>query len=134
MVYKKLAIETCTFSLLLRGNKVIKELISHAETVAMPIITIAELNAGFLYGNKTEKYSPILDNFLTNPSVTILHITSDTTPIYAELYAFSRLNGKKLSNNDLWIAALCIQYNYPLLTTDKDFDTLPQVRKVRKDE
>lgn len=96
----------------------------------MPIIVIAELRAGFLHGQKVTKYGPILDEFLLDTNTTVLHITDDTVPIYAELYAHSRRVGKQLSNNDLWIAALCVQYGYPLFTFDKDFDALPQVRRV----
>lgn len=106
------------------------EAISLAEIVAVPIVLVAELQAGSLQGNKTKKYGPILDSFLANGSVIVLHITLDTVPIYAELYAYARLKGKQLSNNDLWIAAPCIQYSYPILTNDKDFQFLPQLRKV----
>ena len=80
---------------------------------------------------KTAKYGHILDDFLSDPHVTVLQITDDTIPIYAELYAYARSQGKQFSNNDLWIGALCIQYSYPLCTHDKDFDALPQVRRVR---
>jgi predicted nucleic acid-binding protein len=97
----------------------------------MPIVTVAELRAGFLHGQKSNKYGPILDDFVLDTRTTILHITDDTVPIYAELYAYSRSVGKQLPGNDLWIAALCVQHNYPLLTFDKDFDVLPQVRRVR---
>lgn len=132
MAYNKpLAIETSTFSLLLRGDESIKKAVSNAELVAMPIVVSAELQAGFLHGKKTEKYGLILEEFLADASTILLHITNDTVPIYAELYAHARSKGKQLSNNDLWIAALCIQYNYPLLTRDNDFDALPQVRRVR---
>jgi tRNA(fMet)-specific endonuclease VapC len=131
MAYSKpLAIETNTFSRLLHGDSVVKRLISTTELVAMPIITVAELRAGFLHGQKVTKYGPILDEFLSDVRTTVLQITDDTVPIYAELYAYSRSLGKQMSNNDLWIAALCVQYGYPLLTFDKDFDALPQVRRI----
>ncbi len=130
MAYKSLAIDTSTFSLLLRGDDSVKELISTTEMVSMPIVVAAELRAGFLHGKKGKQYGPILDDFLSDPSTSLLHITDDTVPLYAELYVYSRSNGGQLSNNDLWIAALCVQYNQPLLTNDKDFDALPQVRRI----
>ena len=132
MTYSKpFAIETNTFSLLLRGDLVVRGQISTTELVAMPVVSVAELRAGFLYGQKVAKYGPILDEFLADSRTTVLHITDDTVPIYAELYTYSRQAGKQLSNNDLWIAALCVQYGYPLLTFDRDFDALPQVRRIR---
>jgi tRNA(fMet)-specific endonuclease VapC len=127
---QQIVIDTSSFSLLLRGDTPVGNLISSVELVAVPIIVVAELRAGFLYGGKVTKYGPILDDFLSDPHTTLLHITEVTAQIYAELYAYARSQGKQLSNNDLWIAALCVQYNCPLLTSDKDFDALPQVRRV----
>jgi tRNA(fMet)-specific endonuclease VapC len=123
-------IDTNMFSLLVKGDERVAELLCQAELVAVPIVVIAELRAGFLHGKK-RKFGLVLDDFLAVPSTITLHITDETVPIYAELYAHARAKARQLSNNDLWIAALCIQYNYPLLTFDKDFDTLPQVRRVR---
>jgi tRNA(fMet)-specific endonuclease VapC len=132
MAYSRpLAIETSSFSHLLRGDATIGNLISTAELVGMPIVVVAELRAGFLHGGMVTKYGPILDDFLLDSRTTLLHITEVTVQIYAELYAHARSSGKQLSNNDLWIAALCVQYNYPLLTLDKDFDALPQVRRIK---
>jgi tRNA(fMet)-specific endonuclease VapC len=131
MTYSQsLAIDTDAFSQLLRGNVEVGRIISTAQIVAMPIVVVAELRAGFLHGKKTAKYGPILDDFLSDTRTTVLHITDDTVQIYAELYAQARSKGKQFSNNDLWIAALCIQHNYPLLTFDGDFNALPQVRRV----
>jgi len=131
MAYSRsLAIDTSVFSLLLRGDEHINELVSSSGLVAMPIVVAAELRAGFMHGKKSEKYGPILDDFLADSCTVLLHITDDTIPIYAELYTYARSKGKQLSNNDFWIAALCIQYNHQLLTGDKDFDALPQVRRI----
>lgn len=131
MAYSSFAIDTVAFSLLLRGNEAVGRIIRTAEEVAMPLVVIAELRAGFLHGCKASKYGPILDDFLSDPHTTILHITAKTIPLYAEFYAYTRAKGRQLSSNDLWIAALCVEHNYPLLTFDKDFDALPQVRRVR---
>lgn len=32
--------------------------------------------------------------------------------------------------NDLWIAALCLQHNLPLLTNDTDFDLIEDLRLI----
>lgn len=131
MAYSQsIAIDTDTFSHLLRGDIKVGEIISTAQLIAMPIVVIAELRAGFLHGKKEVKYGSILDDFLSDPRTTVMHIADETVQIYAELYAQTRFNGKQLSNNDLWIAALCVQHNYPLLTFDGDFNALPQVRRV----
>ena len=43
---------------------------------------------------------------------------------YAELSEVSRLNGRFLGDNNLWIAATARATGVTLLTTDKDFDHL----------
>ena len=40
---------------------------------------------------------------------------------YAEIDHFSRKSGQPMSQNDLWIAALCVQWGIPLLTRDRHF-------------
>jgi len=43
---------------------------------------------------------------------------------YAELSEISRLSGRTMSDNDLWIAATASVTGATVLTTDKDFDHL----------
>lgn len=132
MAFKRpFALDTNAFSLLLRGDAQVAELVTTAEAVAMPVVVVAELRAGFLHGGKSDIYGPVLDDFLADARVGVLQVTDETVQFYAELYAYVRAHGKQFSNNDLWIAALCLQYNYPLLSYDKDFDALPQLRRVK---
>jgi len=125
----RLALDTNAFSRFMRGDAQIAEVLDSAQTIALPVIVLAELRAGFAYGSKPKQYNQILDTFLQNPHVEILHITDETVPLYAELYARNKRLGQPVSPHDYWIAALCIQRNFPLLTFDKDFDSLPSVRR-----
>lgn len=43
---------------------------------------------------------------------------------YAVIDAFSKRNGKRMSKNDIWIAAAANATGADLLTTDRDFDHL----------
>lgn len=45
---------------------------------------------------------------------------------YVEIDDFSRRSGVKMGKNDLWIAATAHVEAATILTTDKDFDHLPQ--------
>ncbi|MGI4788904.1 MAG: type II toxin-antitoxin system VapC family toxin [Janthinobacterium lividum] len=45
---------------------------------------------------------------------------------YVEIDDFSRRSGVKMGKNDLWIAAAAQTENAVILTTDKDFNHLPQ--------
>jgi tRNA(fMet)-specific endonuclease VapC len=53
----------------------------------------------------------------------------DTAILYGQLRA--RLDNIRHSKlNDLWIAALCIQHDLPLLTNDRGFDTISELRTI----
>ena len=50
----------------------------------------------------------------------------DIVPAYVEIDHYSRGAGRKMGKNDLWIAATARVEKATILTTDKDFDHLPQ--------
>ena len=49
----------------------------------------------------------------------------DTARIYGRLRGDTRFPASVGRMNDLWIAALCIQHDLPLLTNDRGFDSIP---------
>ncbi len=60
---------------------------------------------------------------------TVLVPDLDTARIYGRL----RGEGATISaarRNDLWIAALCLQHDLPLLTNDRGFDAIPNLAVV----
>lgn len=65
-----------------------------------------------------------LSTFMSLDFVDVLRSTSKTAEIYGELAFVCRKRGRVLSNNDLWIASLAIEYDVPLVTYDKDFSAL----------
>jgi predicted nucleic acid-binding protein len=48
--------------------------------------------------------------------------------IYGAIYLDLRRRGRILSQVDIMLAALCQQLNLTLLTTDRDFEALPDLR------
>ena len=48
--------------------------------------------------------------------------------IYGEIYLDLRRRGRALSQVDMMLAALCRQMSLTLLTTDRDFEALPDLR------
>ena len=52
---------------------------------------------------------------------TILEPDVQTAKVYADIRAELKAAGRPIPENDLWIAALCIQWEIPLLTRDRHF-------------
>jgi tRNA(fMet)-specific endonuclease VapC len=51
-----------------------------------------------------------------------------TTRLYVEIHIRLRRQRRILSKVDLTVAAICLQLNLTLLTTDRDFEALPDLR------
>jgi len=54
----------------------------------------------------------------------------DSARVYGRLRATASAEITGSKRNDLWIAALCLQHNLPLLTNDSGFDRIPALRVI----
>lgn len=93
-----------------------------AETIYLPIPVLGELYFGAFSTLRPEHHIALLENE-TNGWIPLAPDTV-TAHVYGEMRAGMRnvlpITNSKL--NDLWIAALCLQHNLPLLTNDRGFD------------
>lgn len=112
-------------------DQVVKAISKQAYHRALvPLATDAEMRYGFAYGNKTAENLKDYQIFIQQLNLEIIFPDQETAIIYADLAAWSQQNGISLSNNDLWIAATCMQVGGSLATLDGDFAYLPQIRRV----
>ena len=49
---------------------------------------------------------------------------------YARLFVQLKRAGTPIPDNDLWIAAVAIEHDLALVTRDRHFDKLPQLRRA----
>ena len=59
--------------------------------------------------------------------IRIWPIDRETTRIYGDIFIELRRLGRVLSQVDMMIAALARQMKYTILTTDRDFEALPDI-------
>ena len=59
----------------------------------------------------------------------VLDITAATAAVYARLRLRLKGKGKPIPENDLWIAALCVEYHVPLATLDGHFDVIEELER-----
>ena len=64
------------------------------------------------------------------PSCLVLDIHEPTTHHYAEITLELRQKGRPIPTNDIWIAALCRQYSFPLLSRDRHFDLVAGTKRI----
>lgn len=54
----------------------------------------------------------------------LLFLDSKTARMYGEIHSALRRKGRPIPRNDIWIAALAIQHDLPLLTRDRHFENV----------
>ncbi len=102
--------------------------IDEAASIVIPLPVIGELFVGAFGARNRAKETAAVDAVLRQ--WTVLYPDVSTARLYAEIRVHRKLNPAFSVNlrNDLWIAALCLQHNVPLLTNDRGFDAVPDLR------
>ena len=117
-------IDTNIYSALDRGDPRVVSILQSKASIMIPFCVLGELQYGFTLGVKTGLNRQKLSVFMSLDFVDVLRSTSKTAEIYGELAFVCRKRGWVLSNNDLCVASLAIEYDVPLVTYDKDFSAL----------
>jgi tRNA(fMet)-specific endonuclease VapC len=66
-----------------------------------------------------------IDDFLSKSVV--LPIELETARIYGGLKRQAHAKGRSIPENDLWIAAIAVQADIPLLTADRHFEVIDKL-------
>ena len=91
-------------------------------------IVYAEILYGLLYIGKSEKQ---LQKFLSEGGIEVLTIGLDTAGVYAKLKLDLNKKGRSLADNDLLIAASCLEHGLALYTSNsKHFARIPDLKLV----
>ena len=120
-------LDTSAYSALFRKHPTVVELVELAESLYLTPIVLGELRAGFLLGGKREANERALREFLQSSRVSILPIDDETANRWAMITVFLKKAGTPVAVNDVWIAASAMQHGLPILTSDVDFQKIPQV-------
>jgi tRNA(fMet)-specific endonuclease VapC len=123
-----LIVDTNALSAIADDQPGITEVLRAAHVVAIPVITLGEYRFGILQSRRRSDNERWLRESL--PAYRILHITDETTIHYAEVRLELKRAGTPIPSNDLWIAALCRQYGMPVLSRDRHFDAVKNVRRI----
>ena len=91
-------------------------------TVYLPVIVLGEL----LYGAKISdrvQYQTAKVNALAK-KVELLDCDEATASFYSSIKAQLKKTGTPIPENDIWIAALALQHELPLITNDRHFNKI----------
>lgn len=126
----KAALDTNIIVEYLRQNVVVKKHIYDFITsnIFIPVIVLGELYFGANISLKKDKNRKEIDAFCN--TLNIIQIDSEIATYYSEIRKKVKELGKPIPENDIWIAASCIAYDLTLLTLDKHFDNIKELKKI----
>ena len=110
-----------------KSHPAILEILSQADEIILTPIVLGELRAGFMQGTKRDTNERELQTFLDSPRVSVIGLNEETADRYAVIRTTLRKAGTPISTNDIWIAATAMQHGLPILTSDRDFQKVPQI-------
>lgn len=96
----------------------------HRFGTCVPVI--AELEAGIYSSQHASDYHRDLGKLLK--TVRLWPLDVPTARLYGQIHLDLRRRGRVLSQVDMILAALAGQMNLTMLTTDRDFEALPDLR------
>jgi tRNA(fMet)-specific endonuclease VapC len=102
-----------------RGSSDTIDRVKELGMVYIPTIVLGELYFGANKSSKTPKRISEIEQLEYN--VTVLDVTKATARIYGEIKETLRSKGKMIPENDIWIAAVAMEHDLPLLTRDHHF-------------
>jgi len=95
--------------------------------VAIPVIVLGEFRYGISGSRYRIRYEAWLDEHL--PAFDVLDVTQPTARVYADVRRALKRAGHPIPANDVWIAALALQYRLSVLSRDEHFDAVPGLRR-----
>ena len=109
------------------GSDRFNDRISRASRVLVSPIVHGEFMAGIRSSARSRTRRRSYDIFLSLPNVVRAPLSNVTGDNYAKLWQFLSDTGRRIPSNDIWIAAHAMELGATLVTTDRHFDSIPNL-------
>ena len=100
-----------------------------ASQVATSIIVFGEVQEGLIDSPESTTRSKNYAELLAR--VPVLGLDERTALAYAALRRSLRASGRLMSDNDLWIASTALRHGLTLISRDRAFDRVPNLKLMR---
>lgn len=116
----RLAVDTNAVIAYREGISAVCTLIDMTDIVCLPVIVLGELRYGAINSAKPEKNEQDINKFSDNS--VIMPIDEAVAIRYARVRSELKKRGHPIPENDIWIAAICLESGVPLLSSDGHFE------------
>ena len=124
----KLVLDTHIYVDYAEGAADVVEAMAHyGEFLFIPSIVIGELNYGFMKSQRRQFNERKLRQVINRLKIDIFDVTAEVARKYGMIALSLERKGTKISVNDVWIAACCMEIGGTLLTRDKHFTQVDQI-------
>jgi tRNA(fMet)-specific endonuclease VapC len=110
------------------GNPACRPAFAEASRLVVPAIVLGEYYYGVRQSRHRSRYEDWLSKNLLFAE--IQPVSEITASQYAEIRIRLKTNGTPIPANDIWIAAIALELNLPLLSNDHNFDLIPKLARV----
>lgn len=121
----KFLLDTNIVISLFSGDASISEKIALASEIYLPTIVIGELYYGAYNSSKKQANIERIDTFKLE--IPILDCDEYTASFYGQIKSELKRKGTPIPENDIWIAAMAIQYDLVLITRDAHFSNIGNI-------
>lgn len=94
----------------------------------LPVTAIGELYYGAYNSARREENLQRARSFAQ--TVTVLYCDDVTAEFYAKVRSQLKKIGRPIPQNDIWIAAIALQYDLPIASKDKHFDSIEGLERI----
>ena len=120
-------LDTNALSAFADGDRNLLRSIQSVRTLFVPVIVLGEYRYGIAQSRHRRDYEEWLEEFLRD--VGTLPIIESTTIYYSKIAEKLKANGTPIPSNDVWIAAIALEHDLPIISQDKHFDNVQSVQR-----
>ena len=121
-------LDTNAISALADGDEGLSGKMESVSVPSLPSIVLGEFRYGILGSKFHSRYEGWLQNSLK--AFAVVSVDGATAVHYAAIRFGLKSRGSPIPENDIWIAALALQYRLPVLSRDRHFSFIPEIRHV----
>jgi len=121
-------LDTNGLSAVADGDTALQPILRKAAELAVPAIVLGEYRHGIQQSRDRLRYEHWLTESIRNYRV--LDVDDETSIYYATLRSELKRAGTPIPSNDVWIAALCRQHSFSVISRDRHFDLVGGIERI----